>query len=347
MLETTNVFCEISSRFPSLSPRMATTKVDVADAIPKNIVQVKAPPDIMTGSRNFQIVMFVVIGAFTLLSMGMLGVIIYHRKNKLMTLAQGGLLGFLVFNSMIAMGSSFMFFPINDWFCRLSGPFCLIPNTFVAAILVGRLWRVYMTLSVANAMGRTSTKKDDNDEKSMSRCPISFAISEHDFMSALGWLALNKCFPPPKDSNTKKSTVGRGRTSFRSTTTLSDTVRLIVMLTLPQIILQIAGAILYPALVDIQLVDGGAGNFGRQYCVREGGRWTYMVGLIWLGLVYCLAVLVAWISRNMPSAFNEKDQIFQAAGCNCIVSLVVISLIFSTDLPRTSPNLSVGFCVSF
>jgi hypothetical protein len=320
----------------------------VADGIPKNIVLVKAPPDIQTLSTTFQIVMGVVIGMFTVLSMGMLGVIIYHRKNTLMTLAQGGLLGFLVVNSIIAMGSSFMFFPNNDWFCRLSGPFCLIPNTFVAAILVGRLWRVYMTLSVANAMGRGNTKKNDNDEpSSRSRCLSSFAISEHDFMSALGWLALNKCFPPPKDSTNRKSGVGRGRTSFRRTTTLGDTVRLIVMLTLPQIVLQIAGAIVYPAMVDTQLVDGGTGNFGRQYCVREGGRWTYMVGLIWLGLVYCLAVLVAWISRNMPSAFNEKDQIFQAAGCNCIVSLVVISLIFMTDKPATPPNLSVSFCVSF
>jgi hypothetical protein len=45
--------------------------------------------------------------------------------------------------------------------------------------------------------------------------------------------------------------------------------------------------------------------------------------------------------RALPTAFNEKDQIFQAATINGVVSVVVIVLLAVFDLPTSSPNASV------
>jgi hypothetical protein len=53
-------------------------------------------------------------------------------------------------------------------------------------------------------------------------------------------------------------------------------------------------------------------------------------------------VLVAWYSRDLPMAFNEKDQIFQTATVNGLVCVIIIALLLITDLPTTSPNISVS-----
>ena len=291
----------------------------------------KPPPTILKVEAGFAIVMCCVVGIVTLILFAMFCIIVYHRKNKLMTLAQGGLLGLLTITAAIGNITSLFFFPTNDKFCTLAGPLCLIPQTLLAAILVGRLWRVYMTLAVANSLGRATLNTSERTNFLSKLIP-----TEQGFMEVLGLLSLSTCFPQ-KDTGDKRASAR----SLRRATTRADTLRLIFMLTLPQIVLQICGAIIYPAVSGIELTDNE--KLGRQWCNRGGrGSWTYFTGLALIALVYILAVLVAWFSRNLPSAFNEKDQIFQAASVNSVVSMIVISLMFITNRAETSPHISVS-----
>jgi hypothetical protein len=54
---------------------------------------------------------------------------------------------------------------------------------------------------------------------------------------------------------------------------------------------------------------------------------------------------VAWCSRNLPSAFNEKDQIFKVGFINAAVIIVVTATFALTDEPTTSPNLPACLAV--
>ena len=54
-----------------------------------------------------------------------------------------------------------------------------------------------------------------------------------------------------------------------------------------------------------------------------------------------LAVVVAWISRSLPSAFNEKVQVFHAAAISILLAFMTILLISITSDPTTHPDVKV------
>ena len=61
-----------------------------------------------------------------------------------------------------------------------------------------------------------------------------------------------------------------------------------------------------------------------------------------VALVYFLAVLMAFIARDLPSAFNEKDQILNASVVSSIVAVMSIFLGRVADAPTTSPDVVVS-----
>jgi hypothetical protein len=70
--------------------------------------------------------------------------------------------------------------------------------------------------------------------------------------------------------------------------------------------------------------------------------WNLLAGFCLAASVFLLAVVVSWISRNLPSAFNEKDQVFQAASISVILVCVVAALEALADEPTSSPNIQVS-----
>jgi hypothetical protein len=135
---------------------------------------------------------------------------------------------------------------------------------------------------------------------------------------------------------------GEGRrqsSSLRQATTRADTVRLILILCLPQAVIQIFHVAYYNSTSGIEMTEDG--RHGKEKCSDEGFRWLKYTGVLILALMYILAVYVAWCSRYLPTAFNEKDQIFRAATINGVVSLLVIALFVITDLPTSNANVSV------
>jgi hypothetical protein len=248
-----------------------------------------------------------------------------------MTLAQAGLLGWLSACSVITIGSSFLILPTRDVFCRLNS-LVIVPATIMAAILVGRLWRVYTTLSVANNMGRSSLT---NNGKGKPRRSF-LELSEPRVMNVLGMLAFSRLLK-------KKASRGgrRQSASLRQATTRADTVRLILILSLPQAVLQISHVAYYNSTSVIEITKDD--RDGKEKCSDDGFRWLTHTGYLILALMYILAVYVAWCSRYLPTAFNEKDQIFRAATINGVVSLLVIVLLVVTDLPTSNANVSVRY----
>jgi 7 transmembrane sweet-taste receptor of 3 GCPR len=218
---------------------------------------------------------------------------------------------------------TFVFLPSQDVFCKLQGPLVFIPMTFVASCLVGRIWRVYKVLSVMNQFARLdSTKK-------------TFGCGDA-LISALSFLAK---LPLRCTSHAKQPVLLRN--SFRQTASAEETACLIGALTLPQVIVQVLASV----LVDWKLVTElePSGNVGREVC-GGSGNWVLVVGMAYTAAVYILAVIVAYISRTLPSAFNEKVQIFHASTISTLLAFITISLVSISNDPTTHPDVQVNNC---
>jgi len=134
-------------------------RVDVTDAVPDNVLEVRDPPKVKEVSKAMKICLGVASGIFGSIALWMFGFIIYHRNHAAMQLAQGAFLASMTGCCFVAIAFTFTSMPTRDLWCQLRGPMVLCPLTIIGAILVGRMWRVYCTLSGAHALGRGQKEK--------------------------------------------------------------------------------------------------------------------------------------------------------------------------------------------
>lgn len=116
-------------------------------------------------------------------------------------------------------------------------------------------------------------------------------------------------------------------------------MRVLCLLTLPQFILQIVGVSIYRREVVIVFTDEG--EIGRTVCDLST-RWPVLVGEIYIGLLFIMAIIVAYASRELPSVFNEKTAIFMTASMNGVVVFFVLAMIFIFEQSILEPNVTVS-----
>jgi 7 transmembrane sweet-taste receptor of 3 GCPR len=295
-------------------------RIDVANAMPNNTADVRDSPNIQRVSSAMTITLSVMIGIFGSLALFMFVFVLYHRNHPVMMLAQGSFLAAMTGACLFEIVATFLFLPTRDLYCALAGPLILIPMTFIAASLVGRICRVYRTLAVAQRFAR-------NPEVGAS-CDW-----EDRFIGTLFAFA-----NLPLVCATKSKPLKR-QSGLRQTATANETVSLIFLLTLPQVLVQV----LVSALNDrfLEVVLDPLGNVGHVTCNRSG-RWATTFGISYTAFVYMIAVVAAWVSRSLPSAFNEKEQVFHAASISTLLSFVSITMLAIVNNPSTHPNALVS-----
>jgi hypothetical protein len=300
---------------------------DVAAVIPDFTVQLQDPPIINTMSNITKYVVGGVIAVFGAFALFCFVFILRHQEHLVMKLAQGGFLAVLAGSCMALIAFSFTYYPTNDAFCRLQGPLVLFPLTLVVAILVGRLWRVYVTLSAAIDIGRHI----ESDPTPPTRCsrlkPCQRIVS---LLSLLADLPVYLRHPQRRVSHTP---------SLRKTVTAKETASLIAVLTFPQFIVQVFGTAYYDRHVEFQLDENA--NIGRYMC-SDDGEWTTSFGRGMIALMFVLAVMMAWVSRELPSAFNEKRQIFRATGISMAIGMAAAIAGGDIQAPTTDPDRVVS-----
>lgn len=294
-------------------------RIDVASAIPDNVVEVRDPPNIQTVSNGMKIGLGVAIGIFGTIALGIFIFIFVQRNHAVMKLAQGSFLGAIAGAAFMEIVCTFVFLPTQDIYCKLQGPLIFIPMTFMASCLVGRIWRVYKILAVMNRFARL-----DKHNKGHGDCIISFLYG----LARLPFSCCSNRTPPTAQS----------RKNFRQAVSANETLSLIVLLTLPQFLFQVIIAAMSTVGLETQLDD--TGTIGRIVC-STNDDWVINVGMSYVAAVYALAVVVAWISRSLPSAFNEKVQIFNAAATCTILAFIAIALISISSDPGTHPDIQV------
>lgn len=318
--------------FPVANETGVVERVDVASVIPDSTVEV-IPQAPMTVSDAMKYVVGVASGIFGAVAMFCLIYIIYHRKHAVMRLAQSPFLATEAGSCLVAITFTFTYLPTRDIFCVLRGPMIYIPLTMVAAVLVGRLWRVYMTLSVALNVGRAPPRGPRTVRTGMG------SFFRRMLLGALGAMAsLPTLFR--RDRHKRKS-----MPSLRRTVSAAETWSLIFFLILPQMFLQIFGASYYDREVTLDYDE--VAKVGRMVCEKDGS-WTILAGTLVAAAMYLLAVMMAWIARDLPSAFNETDQILQTSIISLAIVVVTFTLDSITNESTTSPDVKVrSVCVRF
>lgn len=295
-------------------------RVDIADAAPNNVVEFVEPPQINTITKEFKIAIMAVCILIGLGEMYLLFAVLWYRKNPVLTLAQAPFLALMIVCGMIVTGTAFVFMPTRNVYCNLRGVVIVLPLTLMAAILIGRLWRVYSILRIALTIGDENNgkrKRDFGGQRIM------------DFLSSLANV----------HSLVKGDFSGARRPSLRNTVTDADLLRVLFLLTLPQLILQIIGVSLYRR--EVEVVFDVDSSVGRTVCDRST-RWPLLAGEIYIGLLFVMTIIVAYASRDLPSVFNEKNAIFITASMNGVVVFFVLAMIFIFERSITEPNVTVS-----
>ena len=223
---------------------------------------------------------------FGTFALALLVFIIIQRDHPVMKLAQGSFLAAMTAACLLQISFTFTFMPLQDIYCRLSGPLVLVPMTFVGAVCVGRVWRVYRTLSFAQTF---ATKQRSTS------CNLSESFIN--LLSILAELPLRFCSCCKKEKGGARNLRHRGRQSIKIAVTAEETLSLIVLLTLPQLVVQVVASVLSDSTLGTRLDP--TGNIGCVACDSEA-LWAFYFGIAYVAFIYMVAVTVAWISRSLP-----------------------------------------------
>lgn len=297
----------------------------LADKPSVAVVGARERPEVLIVETTAKILVGLIIGFSCTVILACFGMIVYFRNHRVMTMAQAGLLGWLTVSCFLTAFLAFLVLPTRDSFCQYSS-LAFIPASMTVSIMIGRLFRVYSTLGKAHRLGK-------NEKGGTTRMVPRSRKAEEMVMTTLSFLAFTRFF------GDSQSRTRRASSSLRRTTTRKDSVRLILVLSLPQVVMQIVRVCLYDGGLifeyDKDLLTA------RQICDDTGFRWARYAGLTLVLLQYMLCLFIAWCSRDLPAAFNETSKIFKAAMWGGIIVLATVLLQIFFDLPTTSPSLSV------
>ncbi|GAX15918.1 hypothetical protein FisN_UnNu069 [Fistulifera solaris] len=303
-------------------------RLDVAQTIPSKVVYVSPPPEIAVVGNRTKIVLAVVIAIAGTFALACFVAILVYRQHAIMRLAQAPFLAVMAAACVLQIVFSFTHLPIKDGYCQWRGPLVQLPMAMVGAVLVGRVWRVYGTLSTVQRLGRSSESTTTTTKPWLD----TYVVGCLDALARIPYSILSsRC--RTKDTQRKGP-----RKSIRSAVTAAETWCLIGMLIAPQLALQIYAALHEDAQLITELNE--LGTAGRVVCGNVD-HWITLVGTGISCCLYLLAVIMAWLSRDLPFCFNEKDPIFHAATISAIITAMSMAVAQVIDDPNTSPSAVV------
>ena len=161
---------------PTLKPAY---KFDVANLVDQRSVHFASPPQIREVRKLTEIVAYVIVGVCTTLQAGLLFNVLKHRNNSIMKLSQVYFLVTLQIAGIAATVSTILYNPRSDTYCRLRGPFTMIPLQLMLAIMIGRLHRILVIMAPLLTWRKEKTKKLLN---------VDLKRWSHTFMSSINIL---------------------------------------------------------------------------------------------------------------------------------------------------------------
>ena len=114
----------------------------------------------------------------------------------------------------------------------------------------------------------------------------------------------------------------------------------ILVLTVPQVLVQLAAVIWQEESLDIEYNSDK--SVGRVVCTNnlDVGQSLFFYGFYMFIFLILLVMLMAHMTRHLPSLFNETEVIFNTAFSSMLVLALGIAIVIITDDPTTSPGIS-------
>ncbi|CAJ1944463.1 unnamed protein product [Cylindrotheca closterium] len=224
-----------------------------------------------------------------------------YRNAQVFELTQGKFIMAMQICALVAT-SSLIFFTPKDPFCQLS-PLIYLSTHMVYAILLGRMWRIRAVISPLLLL--TLERKDD------------FTTTIVDLISRLTACA---CWQ------------GRQQKKIRMQITDYQLARVIMLLILPQLLVQLLILIVYYGNKSILLDVERDGLIDGVYICEYGAFYStlHIIAVSLIGLEFFLLALLMWSSRELPSLFNETKKVWQILRATFIFVLCGTLLIAAT-----------------
>lgn len=131
---------------------------------------------------------------------------------------------------------------------------------------------------------------------------------------------------------------------IRKTITLGDSIRVTLVLMLPQIILQVIIVSLPSTRMhSVEIYDE------TYVCQSDTGIWLLLVGIVFAAMPFLLSLLLNIESVGMPDKFREYDQILTSiveSARNLIITLPMAALV-KESTPSVYAYLIAASCLSF
>ena len=281
------------------------TRYDIANAASIPVVTFQPPPRIAEVSLTLEIIVGLVAGLASLVILFMLYQTYIHRNNQIMKLSQGKFLMVLLVSALIGSISVVFINPKNDLYCKLFPPFAYIPCTVIYAVALARVWRAQTLLS-----------------------PLLQEFYENWFTTYFNRLV--DTLAGMSDSGHLRRTVSDGRL-----------VRVILIFTTPELILQILGQVLQPRSAGVRFnADQSEGSAFCDHSVNEFlsfATWSFLSVLI----LNVILLVVAQASRKLPSLFNEVKGIVAMSAFNFGIVAVGYTVVRLSQSPGSSPSITL------
>ena len=280
-------------------------RYDMANALEEDqrLLNYQDPIVVLSVPLGVRVFSYLAIGASTLALLFLLYQVYLHRKSQILQLSQAYFLIVYLIAAVIASASSWLLLPENDAFCQMSHPIILTNLHLMSSIALGRLWRINSLVSPLLTKGRMPPPK------------------LHVFHGAITRFFSRK-------------------QSIRRTMNDRQLLIFILILTLPQVILQILGAVIQPFEHGIDLNEDE--SRGREYCRTDASaeKSLHLYGFIYFSIIVLSLVMQAYRSRNLPSLLNETRIIFDSTLISVVLLVLGLSIFAVTDSPTTNPAVS-------
>ena len=245
--------------------------------------------------------------------------LVKYRHQTSLRLAQPAVLQILLWSGSAAIAGCYFLLPASDLHCRLRSACILTPLTVAGNTLAARVWRVSLLMTpvlqgIERGSNRTTFRQRLMDELTrLAECMD--CLWDWDEASRL-----------------------RKRSTLRQKVPLSKLLRLVFIMTIPQLILQTLNA-------TIPSMHGSLDErHGAKACTRVTS--TFMIPGVVLGLLpYVLAAYLSLQSSNLPSIFDESQAILNCLKVLGITLCISMPGIILADHPESLTWMAA--CLTF
>ena len=260
---------------------------------------------------SFQITMSIILGMIILIQLVLLATFIYHRTKRVLEFAQPIVICIFIACGIIITSACYLFiYTTSNIGCAIREPLIFICLCLMGATIAGRAWRISTLMN--NPLTNIGKKGSSSDVPRIERAR-QFMLH---MLTKISGGTLLCC------SNQERTKVrGGGGRSFRVTITFAQMMRTILILILPQVLLQIV-ILAVPSLrsaPNIVYHDYYGVTVGQATCQSStavsggGSSWQLYVSIIFALLPYCLAYLLNVRPKTeleqLPDIIDERKSL--------------------------------------